>query len=76
MHVPIERLYGFVMAEFDLTGEEQSHLSRCNLCVAWLDGCMIEKMSILMSIPPHLFIEFPSCRRSFRQRPSLPNGSV
>ena len=47
MHVPIERLYEFVMDEVDLTDIEQSHLIRCSFCVAWLDACVTEKVSQL-----------------------------
>ena len=47
MHVRIERLYEFVMGAINLTGREQSHLTRCKFCVAWLDACVEEKASLL-----------------------------
>ncbi|PYR88084.1 MAG: hypothetical protein DMG19_09210 [Acidobacteria bacterium] len=46
MHVPIERLYDFVLEESNLTEEEQSHLI---LCIEWLDACVTEKVSLLRS---------------------------
>jgi len=49
MHVPIERLYDFVLEESNLTEEEQSHLIRCNFCIEWLDACVTEKASLLRS---------------------------
>ena len=49
MHVPIERLYDFVLEESNLTGEEQSHLIRCSFCIEWLDACVTEKVSLLRS---------------------------
>ena len=48
-HIQIERLYDFVMNEQDLTGTEQSHLVVCKFCVAWLDACVTEKVSVLMN---------------------------
>jgi hypothetical protein len=47
MHVPIERLYAFVMGWLNLTEGEQSHLIRCRFCVEWLDACADEKVSLL-----------------------------
>ena len=49
MHVPIERLYDFVLEESNLTEEEQSHLIRCGFCIEWLDACVTEKVSLLRS---------------------------
>jgi hypothetical protein len=49
MHVPIERLYGFVMGLLNLTETEQSHLIRCGFCVEWLDACVEEKVSLLIN---------------------------
>jgi len=49
MHVPIERLYDFVLEESNLTAEEQSHLIRCGFCIEWLDACVTEKVSLLRS---------------------------
>jgi hypothetical protein len=46
MHVPIERLYDFVMAQVNLTEDEQTHLVRCSFCVEWLDACVTEKLSV------------------------------
>ncbi len=43
-HVPIERLYDFVMANMDLTEAEQSHLIRCSFCIEWLDACVMDKI--------------------------------
>jgi hypothetical protein len=48
MHVPIERLYDFIMEQTDLTEAEQSHLIRCSECITWLDACAVEKISPLM----------------------------
>jgi hypothetical protein len=47
MHIPIERLYDFVMGLLSLTESEQSHLVRCRYCVEWLDACVMEKVSQL-----------------------------
>ena len=47
MHVAIERLYGFVMGQMELTGTEQSHLVRCRFCIDWLDACAEEKIKQL-----------------------------
>jgi len=44
MHIPIERLYDFVMGLLSLTESEQSHLIRCRHCVEWLDACVMEKV--------------------------------
>ena len=49
MHVSIERLYNFVVAETDLTEAEQSHLIQCRFCVDWLDACVAVKVSLLRS---------------------------
>jgi hypothetical protein len=49
MHVPIERLYDFIMEDTDLTETEQSHLIRCAECITWLDACVVEKVSLLMN---------------------------
>jgi hypothetical protein len=49
MHVPIERLYDFVMGLLNLTESEQSHLIRCSFCVEWLDACAEEKVSLLIN---------------------------
>ena len=46
MHVRIERLYGFVMGNLDLTEGEQSHLARCKFCVVWLAACVQDKISV------------------------------
>jgi hypothetical protein len=47
MHVPIERLYEFVVEEINLTEAEQSHLIRCDFCIEWLDACVTEKVSLI-----------------------------
>jgi hypothetical protein len=47
MHVPIERLYEFVVEEMNLTEAEQSHLIRCDFCIEWLDACVTEKVSLI-----------------------------
>ncbi len=44
MHIPIERLYDFVMGLLTLSESEQSHLIRCRFCVEWLDACVMEKV--------------------------------
>jgi len=49
MHVPIERLYDFVLEERNLTAEDQSHLIRCRFCSELLDACVTEKVSLLRS---------------------------
>lgn len=48
MHVPIERLYDFIMEQTDLTETEQAHLIRCTECITWLDACVAEKLSLMM----------------------------
>lgn len=49
IHVPIERLYEFVMGQLDLAESEQSHLVRCSFCVQWLDACVEEKVFLLIN---------------------------
>ena len=50
MHVPIERLFEFVMADLNLTECEQAHLVRCLFCVQWLDACVEEKVSLIVNL--------------------------
>jgi hypothetical protein len=46
MHVPIERLFRFLVGTINLTEREQSHLARCKFCVVWLDACVEQKISV------------------------------
>ena len=46
MHVPIERLYEFLMGKINLTEDEQFHLARCKFCIVWFAACVQEQISV------------------------------